>query len=305
MKSKYLRDDSEIRDIESADDLEPETLQRLAEEIIHVMEERGLISFVAEKYADSERTDMPEGTRALLFGSWNDAAPFRNNGVVYCDLGLLAAAHYVIEWHDEWDQCRECSGAVRTSPDGYSWRPRYWVQPEEGLICASCLEGPEDAAEWPDAMEAYIDFLRGNPKAAMTLGGAKALRSFGYKSLDSFTRGLHRGQSDNPERIAEALRGRGVSDFIFYVDSTSQSETNFSVWVREDADVTLPPDEVRDPPGQGPAEMAEAALRHASRNVPPGDGVLVVRLLPDGTSESRRVTAEEIVSGHALDGRTP
>lgn len=299
MKSKYLRDDSEIRDIESADDLEPETLQRLAEEIIHVMEERGLISFVAEKYADSERTDMPEGTRALLFGSWNDAAPFRNNGVVYCDLGLLAAAHYVIEWHDEWDQCRECSGAVRTSPDSYGWTPRYWIQPEHGLICQSCLEGPKESSVWPPAMDAYIAFLKGNASAALTFGGDRVLRSYGYKKLDDYQRGFHRGQSDNPERIGASLREHGVRDFIVCLDSVGQFDADFSVWVPQNAEVSLADTEVRDPPGQGPAEMMERALMGIDHGDPAGDrsGTLLVRLLPDGTSETHRLTDEELISG--------
>lgn len=301
LTSKYLADADALAGFGSVEDIPGDRLVELAHEIIEEMSERGHITTVADKYAASEHEDPPENMCGILFGNWNHCAEFKNPGKHYCDLRILEAAHYELEWLDEWDVCSECCGAVRVSPTSYGWKPKYWMMPDVGCVCAACIMGPEDATERSGLMDAYIEYYKGRSHGCMVFGGPEVLCSYGYKQLDEFERGLHRGQSADPLLIGEALRARGISDFIFYLDSTGQFDVQFSVWVPKDTvAVELERDETHNPPGEGPAELMERALRSAPPP-PPGAGAAVIRPHPDGTATSRRVPGEDFIAGRALD----
>ena len=292
----YAADPPEIEDI---DDLSEEQLEELAGQIVEEMRERGHISNDAQGYVEPGYTTPEKPGRAVLFGNWNHCAHFRTQKH-YADLAVLERYGHELEWEDEWSTCVDCGKAFRTSPDSYSWKRSYWLKTDEDgdgaeEVCVECvLEDPED----------YLEYLKGNERASATFN--IDLQAHGYRLYkDDLERGLHRGQSDNPDLIAKALRARGIEDFVFKLESSSQFYSTFSVWIPEDTELEeLPADEMRDPPGKGPAEMMERALLDSSakeKAVAGQPGITVVKLHGDGTSDVKKVSPEDFVAGRALD----
>mgnify|MGYP001561251471 CR=1 FL=1 len=95
----------------------------------------------AEKYAERGYT---QPARCILFANWNVLPSAAGD--------LLEKLGYACEWSDEWTTCSDCQRALRTSPDGYDWRPyfeffesdRNWSDPyhvsESGDLCLDCLQ---------------------------------------------------------------------------------------------------------------------------------------------------------------------
>lgn len=139
-----------------------------------------------------------------------------------------------LEWEDEWCACEECHKLFRTSPNSYSWTRSYWDSEGCGYYCEACvIDDPED----------YLESLEGNPRKANTLD--LDLEKQGYRKVDiDFENGLHGGQDDNSEKIAESLRKLGVERFIFEIDGVGQFEISFSVWVHETESDKCDPDEI-------------------------------------------------------------
>lgn len=203
----------------------------------------------AEAYAEPGYTNPEKG---ILFADWNDQTTYRVDGRTFSTrysaeqfvkthqvadpaivehrddtmrrIGDIAEKKgYAIEWSDEWAQCDTCSKAVRTSPDGYGWQRSYFEN-EDGLQCIACVR--EDA-------DVYLDWLRGQSGRAESMN--LDLTQYGYvKAEGDFENGWHYGQNDSPEVIAKDLRARGITSFIFKLDSVGQFDVRFSVWVHED-----------------------------------------------------------------------
>lgn len=90
----------------------------------------------AKGYSEPGYSDPEKG---VLFCNWN----------LFCrDLTkILERYGYEIEWEDEWATCGECGNAVRTSPDGWDWRPYYdsgALQHGE-LICLDCVKQEDNS----------------------------------------------------------------------------------------------------------------------------------------------------------------
>ncbi|MCP4900008.1 MAG: hypothetical protein GY906_23820 [bacterium] len=113
--------------------------------------------------------------------------------------------------------------------------------------------------------EAYLEYLEGDPRRALTMD--LDLEQCDYVHLDEeWEHGLHEGQADSPETVAESLRKLGVERFIFAIDGVGQFDCHFSVWVHEsEVPKVIGRDSLESvPPGPSPAEKCKRALQEAS-----------------------------------------
>lgn len=175
--------------------------------------------------------DAPD--EGVFFGNWNEVDEYdrvRQERVVLPSGNLPKRLVKVLEklgaevaWSDEWQTCNECQRAVRSSPDSYSWKPSYVFFEESGdVICHECVD-PED----------YLQDLEGDPNRCITLDIDPT--EYGYELYqDGFENGFHPGQTDDPKKIAEELRAKGIEKFVFKLDSVGQFDQRFSVYVYED-----------------------------------------------------------------------
>lgn len=127
-----------------------------------------------------------------------------------------------IEWRDEWHIC-DCGKCVRTSPDSHGWKPSYWLT-DSDIICHECVK--DDPSE-------YLEYLQGNPSAALTIEIDLSEHDYTKHILGCKT-GWHHGQKDDSKKIAKSLYDMGVENFIFEIDETTQFYTVWSVWIHKD-----------------------------------------------------------------------
>lgn len=133
-----------------------------------------------------------------------------------------------LEWGDGWYDCCECGKLIRCSPDSYQWTPSYFMFNECEPICECCIKEDESL------QESMLEYLEDNPDSALTLRINPAKHGYIKLNEDSYENGWHPGQNDSPSKIADSLREKGASKFIFTYDESSQFYCRFSVWIHED-----------------------------------------------------------------------
>jgi hypothetical protein len=177
---------------------------------------------VASAYAERGYDDPESGY--IVLANWNQHA----NGEIKADQTmprvekLLEYFGAEIEWSDEWHIC-DCGKCVRTSPDCHSWRPSYWLTDSE-IICHECVvSDPTD----------YLEYLSGNPSAALTLEIDLNEHDY-FKHIVDCETGWHSGQTDDPKKIAKSLYDIGVENFIFEIEENTQFYATWCVWVHKD-----------------------------------------------------------------------
>jgi hypothetical protein len=168
----------------------------------------------------------------VVLGNWNNKKVYdRETGqsrVVDSTMPRLAKLFeklgYEVEWEDEWGICDECGKAYRTQPDSYSWKRYHWDSPAGYSYCGDCIKrDPTD----------YLEWLNGNSNAAMTFD--IDLSEHGYKNYNHYIyeTGFHSGQNSNPKAVAKELRDKGITDFIFVIDSNGQFGCDWDCWIRK------------------------------------------------------------------------
>lgn len=193
-----------------------EILSAVAEHSTHVHTTAG-------EYSEPGYTDPEHGY--VFLGDWWVRSGPRGTLSESREVEVIAWAGGSVEWHDEWCVCRGCDGAIRTQADSYGWR-RSYVEFEDEVRCDNCMEDEDERAD-------YLRTLEDNPHTALTLDWD--LEGPGYVKLDGdFQNGLYGGQSASPEKIAADLRSRGVSRFVFKIDSKGQFDLKFSCWVHRE-----------------------------------------------------------------------
>lgn len=208
-----------------------------------------------------------------------------------------------LEWEDEWTTCNDCGKLVRTSPDSYSWT-RSYCELEGDIVCSDCVKrDPSD----------FIKSKVGNDRSCITFDFD--LEPHGFVRLAyHLQNGLYGGQQADPKVIGKALRKRGISRYLFVLDSVGQFDLDFSVWVDKDElemaglteDEGLPREDTD--AADDPAEMMSAYLKDSARAqaaVPPGDGPVVVQPDPNDPRKAvaRRVSPQDFIDGKALNGK--
>lgn len=197
-------------------DLEADEAKALAQEWLDEVFEDGSSDLdFASEYADN--SDTPEA--GILMANWNNVPKHVQT--------VLERAGYELEWSDCVTACSGCCKVIRTEPTHYGWKRQFWLGDGE-ILCEKCVA---------DDPSGYLDSLRGNPNAAHTLRSVD-LSEHGYIPVwGEFENGFHAGQDDDPKAIAKALEKRGVTDYIFSLDSVGQFDAHFSVWAKEDSDM--------------------------------------------------------------------
>jgi hypothetical protein len=247
----------------------------------------------AEGYSEPGYTEPENG---VLLGDWwhrKEGGDLKESLLV----PIIGACGAEVEWHDEWNTCGDCRKAVRCSPDSYSWT-RSYVEWSGEISCHECMEDD-------DHKQSFLgDELEDNPDAAETLGWD--LEGLGYTRMDEdFQRGLYGGQSADPHKIAAALRERGISRFVFQIDSVGQFDARFSCWIHED---DMPEDGLDlaygETDGPDPVVAMKAAMQDATAKMSnlSGEGVKVATCNADGTADVRLVSEEDFIAGKALGG---
>lgn len=186
--------------------------------------------------------EMGYDDKVMIAGDWNIGAPWvKKNGRDLNQLNMERIGDYLekecgveIEWSDEWTNCSHCYKAVRTSPNCYGWEASYvWVSDGE-ILCHECVENNQ---EWLDEIiEWYANDHR------------KVVLSWFYKYLEQeeficyspdeycqiFETGLHPGQNDDPEKIAQDIEENLPEyDYIFKIDGVGQFDVSWSVFLRK------------------------------------------------------------------------
>lgn len=175
--------------------------------------------------------DMPE-CGLVATGNWNAAdrydAQLRRR--IDCDNTpqrverLFEKLGVECEWGDEWTECQDCQGLVRTETDGPGWTRSYADIGGE-TVCMRCILADPDE---------YLEGLEGTTEM-MTFRRELNLAEHGYKLLEGdYETGLHEGMNASPEKVAHALGKQDVSRFIFQLEDVTMFQADWSVWVHEE-----------------------------------------------------------------------
>ena len=266
------------------------TRKQKEQAIRQAIETSDFIAFTAEDYAECEHYTK-DGKRPILFGNWNERG--EDSSIPRLVAEWAEELGYTIEWGDEWALCDNCQKAVRTSPDGYSWRQGF-ITTDDGVFCEYCVKNDDTL------LADYLASLEGNTRRAVTFD--LDLEAHGYKRLPlDFENGFHEHQADDPKVIGKTLRQAGVKRFIFTVDTASQFDIGFSVHIHESefdaANSALEHGKTR--ADVSPAEAMRLGLQAASKQLSEltGEGIRYAKIRGDGTAEDRLVSSREFIEG--------
>ncbi len=250
-----------------------------------------------QKYSEPGYSDPESGI--ICTGNWNvksyDKEYDRKEDLMNRVAHILEERYGAeLEWSDEWANCSECNGLVRTSPDGPGWI-QAWVELDGDIICRNCVG---------DHAEEVLISKEGNPGTALTRDLGLNPEQHGYlRILEGLENGLHEHMAADPKVIAKELQQLGVKRFLFVIDDTSQFYITFSCWVHEEEVKKVENIDIKTDAAVSPATMMKRAMQDASRATEemgpsPGEGyVKYMKAQPDGTMKARWVSPEEFVAG--------
>ena len=184
--------------------------------------------------------------KLIATGNWNDVdgstLPSRIQD-------LFEAMGIETEWSDEWTECSECYGLIRTEPDSYHWVPEYTYI--DGYVCHACLKKDP---------EGYLSSLESCPESANTVKDIDP-SEYGYvKFNDGSYRTGYSGASPSPSTIAEYMGSRAVDRYLFHIDSVGQFDCEWSVYVHRDEIHLFEDDPGADEPTEYIKSLAEMAM---------------------------------------------
>ena len=185
------------------------------ETIFALLEKRGAYPAYCSRYGE-EGYDDPE--KSIIFADWNHVSKR-----VY---SWLESHGYALEWSDEWIIPYQTDKAYRSSPDGYDFKPSYFITVDGDVI-------GKDEIESGDEIDTYIEYLKDDANRCDTFDVDWTKHGFTKLNDDSYESGLHPGQNDSPAKILRAAQSsKPDHDFIFSLDETSQFYSTFSIWSR-------------------------------------------------------------------------
>ncbi len=258
-------------------------------------------------YKESGYSDPASGL--IVCGNWNKVTEWDEESRRFDDLdtaperlgNVLEKLGVELEWSDEWTECEECCGLVRSEPDSYGWRPSYIVEDECSIVCQECADP-----------ETYLESIEENSGVINQLFDPD---DNGYVLVeDYFENGFHQGQDASPQLIGELLTKAGFSRWLFNLDGKGQFDIRFSVWLhkeeadRDDGDGLILAKRALERGGtDGPSVSAamERGLRETGRQADElqasdSSGILVTKVGMDGT-ETKEISREDFVNGKTLD----
>lgn len=245
----------------------------------------------APEWADNR--DAPKG--GIAYADWNDIGGYGDRNpyskrarTLLKRVGdLLEQIGCELDWSDQVSTCDGCGKLIQTSPDCYSWQPEFVVG-DGDITCAVCLA---------DAGESYLEGLEGNERESCICTVDPS--DYGYvKVADELERGFHPGQDADPRVIAKALRAKGVSRFLFQVDSVGQFDASFSVWIHESESKKVSELSRDETDGPSVSEAMKRGLEAAAKQSAAlqGEGVRYSQINEDGTATTRLISREDFIS---------
>ena len=126
---------------------------------------------------------------------------------------------------DEYTTCSDCGNIIRTSPDGWGWKPDYWLS-DCDIICSECLADCED-----DYIDWMIEHNRMSRRSVSSVIKSDRLVQHGFTILlQGLENGFHEHQTDDPGAILTYLQAQKLD--VAFVASPSQFDVSFDVYVR-------------------------------------------------------------------------
>jgi hypothetical protein len=257
---------------------------------------------VFSAYAEPGYTQPKSGV--ICTGNWNRVSKYDDATRTFDTVDdtpkklgdALEAMGVELEWSDEWLECQMCRGLVRTEPNSYQWQSSGWTDENGETVCAGCIKKNKRL------QAVYLESYEGQTNSCMTFDFP--LEKHGFKRLDrDFENGWYGGQDDDPRKVAAALKARGVTRFVFTLDSKGQFDLAFSVWIHKSQfkKATLT---ARDGKAdRDPVEVLKDGLQAAgvaAASVPAGEGPVVTKI-NGATATARRVSPQDFADGKALD----
>ena len=126
-------------------------------------------------------------------------------------------------WSDEWIDCIECGGLIRSSGDSYSWR-MYGQTGEDGVVCGDCLKKD---------IPTYLERLEGRADVGITIPLDPAQHGYVKVNAAAYENGWHPGQDDDPKAMSKTLRLNGVHRFLWDISAVGQFDVHFDLYLHE------------------------------------------------------------------------
>ena len=159
-----------------------------------------------------------EKDNSILFANWNGLSRSTMRAI---------EKQFDTEWSDEWITASETSKAYRTSPDGWSWTPFYWIDACEVI-------GGDEIKEDFALQKHYIEeYLLNNFKHVDMF--YLDLEKHGFHQVNGdFESGMYLGQNDNPEDILKHWQKElPTYEFVFGNFSSGQWDCGYNLFGRE------------------------------------------------------------------------
>ena len=169
-------------------------------------------------YRSSKAVADPEAFKGYLVANWNNIDKALGDW-------LEEESDYESGfWSDEWTDCIECGGLVRTQADSYSWR-MYGKNTDCGTVCGDCLKKD---------IPAYLEELEGQSGRGITIDLDPAQHGYVKVNDSQFENGWHPGQNDDPKAMSQLLRLNGIHRFLWDVSGVGQFDVRFDLYIHEE-----------------------------------------------------------------------
>lgn len=156
---------------------DPDRLERRIRKILQRFERwiaaRSLDVSTAEKYAEPYHGSCARDR--VFIANWNQmeggiARPFRGMAPQIARPrkrnwdDILSRLGFGVAWSDEYDQCGDCTGAIRTQPDSWDWSARFAYVDLDAWSFAEIHKYRECTIVCLDCLQAWAEGLRQNER---------------------------------------------------------------------------------------------------------------------------------------------
>jgi len=161
----------------------------------------------------------------VFVADWSDVPDYLEGYIDY---------HHTTAWSDTSILCSNCYNHISTDYQGDSY-----YQFECDVICETCMEEfPDDVIEdakfYADSLPVYPKALPYFMKSHLESAKFAPFNSEHALCKDTFTSGMHKGQTDSPHAVAKLITETlgPLTEVIFLVDSSTPFQVDFSAYVK-------------------------------------------------------------------------
>jgi len=178
-----------------------------------------------------------EDDKPMFLADWNKLMDEKNT----IDKLEKACDKYEVrlEFDDEWEECFNCSQAIRTSPTSWDWKPQYlkvgYYEPGDFLakICKDCIQERYELSM--QDLEEFVQEYSDNPDIALPDWMTGVVKELGYKCTnEEYETGFHSGQNDSPYEVSKEMReNHPEKNYVFVITAKGQFDINWTVYIKE------------------------------------------------------------------------